>query len=288
MFKEKVQAYYRLTKPGIIRGNAITAIAGFLLASELGVNIGLFVAMLVGISFIIASACVVNNYLDRGLDVKMERTKKRALVEGTIQTDHAIIYAIVLGLIGFISLSFTNFLTICLALTGYFFYVVIYGIAKRRSVHGTLVGSISGAIPIVVGYCAVTNSFDPGAWILFMIMVFWQMPHFYAIAMFRIKDYKAANIPVLPIKSGVQITKMSILAYILAFTVATFLLTLFGYTGYVYLLVMAIVSIMWLRLALQNFEKEEGSSRWARKMFGFSLTVLLVFSIMISIEVFLP
>ena len=163
----------------------------------------------------------------------------------------------------------------------------MYGAAKRRSVHGTLVGSVSGAIPVVVGYCAVTGAFDVGALLLFAILVAWQMPHFYAIAIFRKSDYAAANIPVLPVVAGVHAAKMQMLAYIGAFMVANILLTLLGYTGNIFLAVMVVVSLLWLRLALRGLPATN-DERWAKQLFRFSLIVILIFSLMIAINSLLP
>lgn len=281
------KTYYQLTKPGIIRGNAITAIGGFLLASRGTFHLETFLGMLLGISLVIASACVVNNYIDRSIDAKMQRTKKRALVTGTVTVKNALVYASLLGFLGLVCLSFTNLLTISLAIIGYIFYVVIYGYAKRRSSLGTVVGSVSGAIPIVVGYCAVTNAFDFGAILLFLIMVMWQMPHFYAISIYRRQEYKAAGIPVLSLTKGVQTTKIYILLYIIGFSFVSMLLTVFGYTGYIYLLVMLCLSLYWLRMAMLGFRTKD-DDKWARKVFGFSLIVLLIFSVLISVEVWLP
>lgn len=287
MTTSKFKTYYYLTKPGIIRGNAITAIGGFLLASRGDFNLAIFVPMLVGISLVIASACVVNNYIDRGLDAKMQRTRKRALVAGTVSNEHALIYATLLGFIGLVSLSFTNLLTFSLAIIGYIFYVVIYGYTKRRSSLGTVVGSVSGSIAIVVGYCSVTNAFDFGAILLFLIMVTWQMPHFYAISIYRRSDYRAAGIPVLSITRGIQTTKVYILLYIIAFSLVAMALSLFRYTGYIYLLVMLCLSLYWLRMAMLGFSTKD-DIKWAKKIFGFSLIVLFVFSLLISVEVWLP
>jgi len=282
------KTYYRLTKPGIVYGNSLAAIGGFLLASKGNIDLGLFVAMLVGISFIIASACVANNYIDRGIDAKMKRTKNRALVTGAVSGTQAITYAIILGLIGVLSLGlFTNLLTTAIALIGYFFYVVMYGIAKRRSVHGTVVGSIAGAVPPVVGYCAVSGRFDVGALLLFLVLVCWQIPHFYAIAIYRMKEYAAASIPVLPLKRGMRNTKLHMLFYIVAFIVTTILLSVFGYTGYTYLLVVVAFGLVWLGLCMKGFSATD-DIHWARKMFGFSLLVLLTFCGMISLNAMLP
>src|SRR5579872_5052193 len=119
MFKK----YLLLTKPGIIMGNVITAIGGFALASRGKIDFSLLIAALVGLSFIIASACVYSNYFDRKIDEKMARTKNRALVRGTISTRNALLFAFILAISGILTLaSFTNFLTLWMALTGFVFY----------------------------------------------------------------------------------------------------------------------------------------------------------------------
>ena len=284
MFK----AYYQLTKPGIVYGNAIAAIAGFFLAARGHFNPLLFLAMLIGICLVIASGCVFNNYIDRGLDAKMERTKKRALVAKTISNRNALIYGTVLGLIGLITLLlYTNLLTTFLALLGLFFYVVVYGIGKRRSIYGTLIGSISGSIPLVVGYCSVSNNFDLGALLLFLILAFWQMPHFYAIAMYRLHDYEEAGLPVLPAIKGMETTKKHILFYIIGFIVSSLLLTAFKYTGYTYAIVMTLVGLYWLWLGIKG-GKAKDTTKWAKGVFRFSLIVLLVFCGMLAINSLLP
>jgi len=281
--------YYTLTKPGIIYGNALTTAAGFLFAARGHASPVLFLATLLGISLVIASACVFNNYIDRDIDHKMARTKNRALVSGDISVRNALTYGVILGLAGFAVLTFhTNLATALLAFIGFFFYVVMYSIWKRRSVHGTLVGTISGAMPIAVGYVAVTGRFDTGAFILFMIMVVWQMPHFYAIAIYRLEDYRHAGIPVLPVKKGIPATKSQMLSYILAFLAAASALTIYGYAGYTYFVVMLVVSLMWLRKAIAGFKKHNDDARWARGLFGFSLVVLMTLSVMLSLNVWLP
>ena len=284
MFK----TYYSLTKPGIIYGNVLTAAAGFLLAAKGHVDLWLLVATLIGTSLVIATACVSNNYIDRGIDKKMARTKKRALVQGTVPAHSAIMFAALLGVVGFLVLIlFTNMLVVGVGLVAFIDYVVLYGIAKRRSVHGTIVGSISGAAPVVAGYVAVTNRLDLGALIVFLILVLWQMPHFYAIALYRLKDYAAAGIPVLPREKGSKVTKLEILLYIAAFTVACALLTVFGYAGWTYLAVVIALGLLWLWLGLQGF-KTTSNEQWARKVFLFSLIVILLLSLMLAVGPLLP
>ena len=280
-----MKTYYNLTKPGIIYGNAITATAGFFLASQGQIDWQLLLAALVGLSLIIASGCVFNNLFDRDIDSRMERTKNRALAKGSISKQSAIIYAITLGLVGtLVLMNYTNFLTTLVALTGLFIYVGLYSPLKRHSIHATLVGSLAGATPPVVGYCAVTNQFDLGAIILFLILVAWQMPHFYVIAIRRLDEYRAASIPVLPIKKGVQVTKIYIVIYIISYIIITSLLTVFGFTGVTFLAVTVFLGLTWLRFAIQGFRTPTNDQQWASKMFRFSLVVLTILSLTIVID----
>ncbi len=182
-----LKKYYYLTKPGIIYGNALTVVAGFLLASKGNVNLLTLVTTVIGVSLVIGSGCVFNNYIDRDIDRVMSRTEKRALVLGHIPTINAMVFGAVLGVVGFALLGiFSSNLVVLIGLIGYIDYIVLYGISKRKSVHGTLIGSVSGATPIVAGYCAVTGRIDSAAIILFFVLATWQMPLFYAIAMYRI------------------------------------------------------------------------------------------------------
>lgn len=285
---DKIRIYYNLTKPGIIMGNAITNIAGFALASEGDINPGLFAATVTGLSGIIASACVFNNYIDRDIDRKMERTKSRGLVTGMVSGSHALVFASVLGVIGTIVLArYTNLLALSIALAGFFIYVVLYGFWKRRSSLGTVIGAVSGAIPPVVGYTAVSNRLDGGAILLFLILMLWQMPHFFAIALYRFKDYKAAGIPVLPVKKGVGITRRNLVLYVGAFLIVAPLLTVFGYTGFVYGTTAVLLGGIWLWLGLQGFRRQD-EVEWARKMFRWSLAVIMILCIVISIDPLLP
>ena len=283
-----IKKYYQLTKPGIIYGNVMTAAAGFLLASKWHVDVRLFLATIVGTSLVIAAACVTNNYIDRGIDIKMARTKKRALVSGSIAPKNAIAFAVILGLLGFLVLiAYSTLQVAAIGAAALVDYVLLYGVAKRRSVHGTLVGSFAGAAPILAGYVAARGHFDSGALVVFLILLLWQMPHFYAIASYRFNDYKAAGLPVLPVKSGVRAAKRQILAYIAAFIIATTLLTVLGYTGYIYLFVMTAIGLLWFRYGLRGF-KTADDKLWSRKMFLISLVVILVVSIMMPLGAILP
>jgi heme o synthase len=274
---------YMLTKPGIIYGNAITAIAGFLLASHWHVRPVLFVATILGTCLVIASACVINNYIDRGIDKKMARTQKRPLVTGKVGGTWALAYGALLGIAGFTALIlFTNALVILIGLVAYIDYIVLYGISKRASVHGTLVGSVAGASPPVAGYCAVTGHFDGGALIIFLIMVCWQMVHFYAIAIRRANDYKAAGIPVLPLVKGIRATKVQMISYTAAFIAFAISLSVFGYANIAFAIIVSGLGLVWLYKGLTSFTIQD-NVKWANGMFGYSLLVLLCFSFALSI-----
>lgn len=284
-----IKTYYSLTKPGVLYGNALTAAAGFLLASRGSINLWLFVTLCVGITLVIASACVLNNYLDQDIDSKMARTKTRALVRGDIEGWKAVVFSAVLGVLGLIVLLLcTNLLVVAIGIAGFVDYVVLYGmLSKRLSIHGTLVGSISGAAPILAGYCAVTGVLDLGAVIVFAILFLWQMPEFYSIAIYRLKEYKAAHIPVMSVIKGVKNTKVQIVVYTFLFVVASLALTIFGYAGYSYFVVMAALGLYWLGLGVRGLNAKDDDA-WARKMFRFSLVILLVFCAMISVDAWLP
>jgi protoheme IX farnesyltransferase len=291
--------YYQLAKPGIIYGNVLTTVAAFLFAWRWHFSTRALVAHFfflfsttnLGIALVIGSACVFNNYLDRNIDKNMMRTKNRALATGKISVQAALIYGTILGIIGLALLyEYVNVLTALIALFGFISYVVIYGIAKRESHWGAVVGSVPGAVPIVVGYTAVTNRLDLAALILFVVLVAWQMPHFYAIAMYRLEEYTSAGIPVLPAKKGMHVTKVHILCYTIAFVLATALLTVFRFTGFLYLAVILIIGCMWLSRAIKGFRSNtnESDAKWARKFFLFSLITLLTFCVALSVGAVLP
>ena len=281
-----IKKFFSVTKPGIIFGNAITVAGGFCLGAKGGAShLGLFLVTLLGISLIIASGCVYNNYIDRDIDRMMERTKNRVLVKGLISGPIALLYATILGIAGTLILFvFTNNITVITALVGLFVYVTVYSLwFKRNSIYGTIIGSISGAVPPVVGYCAVTNRFDLGAIILFLILSLWQMPHSFAIAIYRLKDYSAASIAILPVKKGIYFTKLNMLVYTIAFFIATLSLTLCAYTGWFYFTIMAIAGMLWIRLAYKGFSAYD-DRKWARKMFVYSIIIIMILSIMMSVD----
>lgn len=280
-----LKRYLLVTKPGIIFGNLISVVGGFFLASKGSLELDIFLATLVGVSLVIASGCVFNNYIDRDIDCLMERTRNRVLVQGLIGPRTTLVYATALGVTGVALLYWVNPLSAALGGLGFVVYVGLYTLwLKRRSVYGTLVGSLSGATPPVIGYCAVSNEFDAGALILLLIFSLWQMPHSYAIAIFRLKDYQAAAIPVLPVKRGIALTKSHMFRYILAFALATVMLTFSGHAGLFYFTVATLVSLIWLGMAWKGFQVTDDRV-WARQLFIFSIVAISSLSLMMSVDV---
>ena len=287
--EKRSKSYLQLIKPGITLSNTITGIAGFFLAASIvPFSFTVLVGVVIGIAAIIASACVFNNVLDRNIDKHMKRTKKRDIASGVISVPKALIFASVLGLIGFSAiLVLTNFLTFILGVVAFVWYIVVYGYAKRTTAFSTLVGGVSGALPPAAGYTALTGRIDEAAIILFVILFFWQMPHFYAIAMFRRDDYKQAKLPIWSVKYGMQSAKKQIFIFTVIYAIAAGLLYVFDYTHITYLVISSALSAYWLYQGIVNYKKLD-DEKWARKMFGVSLLIMLSMSLLIAVGGFLP
>ena len=283
---ELAKHYLKVTKPGIVAGNLVSVAGGFFLPARCDIDWKLFLATVVGLSLVVASGCVINNCIDRDIDAKMQRTRNRATVTGAICTRRVFLFGVLLGVLGFVLLLlFTNPLALSFAVFGFVVYIGLYSLyMKRRSVYGTLLGSLSGAVPPVVGYCAVLGRFDSGAAILLALFSLWQMPHSYAIAIFRYQDYLAANIPVLPVTQGIVRAKLHITLYIALFAVAAVLLPLSGYTGVAFVAVACTTSCWWLAMALRGYHQNIDINVWARQIFGFSIVTITALSISMALD----
>ena len=182
-------------------------------------------------------------------------------------------------------IAYTTQVAVLFAAFGYFIYVGVYSLyMKRNSVYGTFIGSLSGAVPPVVGYCAVSGQFDIGALILLVMFSLWQMPHSYAIAIFRFKDYQAANIPVLPVAQGIDKAKRHIVLYIAIYTLVVMLLPINGYTGAAFMAVACTTSFWWLLMALRGYRRNIDVSGWARQVFAFSIVNITALSIAMAVD----
>lgn len=287
--EKRSRSYLQLIKPGITLSNTLTGIAGFFLAaSVVKFSLSALIGATFGIALIIASACVFNNVLDRDIDKRMKRTAKRDVASGVISVSKALVFASVLGFSGFLVILFlTNVLTFVLGMIAFVWYVAVYGYAKRTTVYSTLIGGVAGALPPVAGYTALVGKIDAAAIILFLILFFWQMPHFYAIAMFRRTDYSSAKLPVWSVVYGMKSAQRQLLIFMIIYAVVAGLLYVFGYTGIVYLILSTALSAYWVYQGISLYSKVN-EEKWARKMFGISLLILLAMCLLIAIGGYLP
>ena len=278
-----LKKYLFLTKPGILFGNFITTLGGFFLAAQGSIDILLLLLTLIGTTLVVASGCVVNNVIDQDIDTKMQRTQNRALVKKTISPTVALVYAFVLGVMGFSILWFgVNGYAFLFAMIGFIVYVGFYSLwTKRTSIHQTVIGSISGASPPVIGYTAVTHQFDVAALLLFLAYGLWQMPHSWAIAIYRFDDYKNAGIPILPVARSIYRTKIECVIYILLFAAVLNGLYCFGYTNVFFLITFNALTAYWFYLSIIGF-KAENDQLWAKRFFLYSVILITLLSLSFS------
>jgi heme o synthase len=279
MYKRSTRQLWALAvKTGIIKSNLVPMLAGLMLAlytynlSFVSHIIDIVLAI-AGTAAVIAAAGTFNNIYDRDIDQIMPRTKTRPSVTGEISVKTLLIAAIVLLIVGVVLLYFTTPLAALLGLLGVFFYVVPYTMwTKRKTIWNTEVGSISGAMPPLIGWAAVApDIWHPACWALFAIMVIWQMPHFYAIAIRKQDDYAAAEIPMLPVVKGERRTYIQTNVYLILLMASS---VLFYPLSLGLTLVSFILSAIWLGMSIVGYHKKEGK-KWANKMFVFSLVHMI-------------
>lgn len=277
--RSKRQLWALAVKTGIIQSNLVPMLAGFMLALYT-YNLSFkshmleFVLAIVGTAAVIAAAGVFNNIYDRDIDEIMPRTKMRPTVTGEIPVKNLFIAGFIFLVAGLLLLYWTTPLAALLGFLGVFFYVVPYTMwTKRRTIWNTEVGSISGAMPPLIGWAAVgPDIWHPACWALFAIMVIWQMPHFYAIAIRKQDDYAKANIPMLPVAKGERRTYIQSNFYLILLMASSFLF----YNLSIGLTLMSFVlSAIWLGMSIIGYHKREGK-KWANKMFVFSLIHMIV------------
>lgn len=279
--------YLGLTKPGIIFGNLVSVAGGLFLGSRGQPNWLTFAATVAGITLVIGGACALNNFIDQDIDALMLRTRNRPLVQGRIPAAHALILGLLLAIFGLSLLAlFTNMLATLITFAGFLVYVVLYSMWLKRSPHGTWVGSLSGAVPPLAGYCAASGQLDTAGLILFAIYAFWQFPHAYAIAILHLQDYARASIPVLPVVRGVARVKRDMPVYVAVFTLCALLLFFTHNTGISYLAVMLFLGLAWIRSTWRD-RKCADDRRWAKKSFGYSIVMVMAMSLMMSVD-FIP
>lgn len=266
-------------KTGIIKSNLIPMIAGMTL-SLYTYNIHIWskvpeiIFALIGTACVIGAAGAFNNLYDRDIDSIMERTKKRPTVTGLIKPQSVLWLGIIMAIAGIGVLALATPLAALLGFLGIFFYVVPYTIwSKRRTIYNTEIGSISGAIPPLIGWAAINPDITHPVIIgLFVVSIIWQMPHFYAIAIRKHEEYKAANVPMLPVVKGVTRTYHQTNFYLIILFLISFL---FGTLSLGLMLVALLLSSIWIILSIYGY-KNIDSEKWAKWMFLYSLIYMTV------------
>jgi heme o synthase len=268
-----------LLKIGIINSNVMTAFAGFWLALyyngySFTDNWDIFLFTMVGTALVIAGGCVLNNYFDRDIDPAMTRTKTRATVTGSIPLSYILLLGISFSILGVLLLLLTTVQAAIYGALGWFFYFVLYTVwSKRRYTINTAIGSLSGAMPPLIGWAAVDANLHMAAIIMFLVMFIWQTPHFLALAMKKCDEYKAAGIPMLPVVYGFSITKRQMVVYVACLLPLPFYLFSLGN---VFLVLASLLNIGWLVLAVRGFFIKD-DLKWAHSMFMYSLFYLTIF-----------
>jgi protoheme IX farnesyltransferase len=265
-------------KIGIVNSNLITTFTGLWLAlyftnNRFLENLDIVFFTLLGSSLIIAGSCSINNYIDRDIDHLMERTKERPTVTGHFNPSKVLILGLFLVVVGTLLLALTTWTAMVIGIIGVFSYVVLYTLwSKRQYVSNTIVGSVSGAVPPLIGWAAVDGNLDMTAWALFIIMFAWQPPHFYALAMRRVEEYRAAGVPMLPVVKGFKTTKNHINLWVIVLLPLPFLLTSLGAA---FVVLASILNIGWLVIGLYGYKMKD-DIKWAKLMFVYSLQYLTI------------
>lgn len=273
-----VKDFLALIKIGIINSNIITAFTGIWLALFYN-GLGFFdhldkvILAIIGTWLVIAGSCALNNYIDRDIDGKMDRTKSRPTVNGHFSSNFALTIGLLFVTLGELFLFQTTVTAGLIGAFGSFIYVVLYSLwSKRRYTLNTVIGSFSGAVPPLIGWAAIDGNLHIVSWVLFLIMFLWQPPHFLVLAMRRTDDYRDAGIPMLPVVYGFQVTKRQIMIWIFCLLPLPFYLLSLGIP---FVILATILNIGWIVLGLTGYKKQD-DMKWATKMFVYSLNYLTI------------
>jgi heme o synthase len=277
----KVGAYIALTKPRIIELLLITTVPTMVLAEHGLPAIGLIVATVVGGTLAAGGANAMNMYVDRDIDRLMPRTQGRPLVTGAVTPRAALTFAVGLEVAAVIELAvLVNFLSAVLALSAALFYVFVYTIwLKRTSTSNIVIGGAAGAVPVLVGWAAVTGSLGWAPLVLFLMVFLWTPPHFWALAIKYADDYRAAGVPMLPTVAPLETTSRKMLAYTVALWAATLVLVPVADLGWIYVIAALVLGAMFTSgcLALRH----DPTPRNSMRVFSFSISyVTLLFGAM--------
>ena len=278
-----IKPYIEISKPRVVLLMIFTSLIGMLLANPININFLLLIIANVGIALMAFSAGAINQLVDQKVDRIMERTKKRPLPSGELKEINVIIYSIVIGFIGFVTLFFyvnqlTAYLTFA-SLVGYAFIYTMY--LKRATPQNIVIGGAAGATPPLLGWTAITGSVDYMAIIMFLIIFMWTPPHFWALALAKKDEYAAAKIPMLPVTHGDNFTRIHITLYTLMMSVCSFLPFLIGFSGKFYLFGSIVLNLFFLYLTISM--QISKSNNLSFKIFNYSIIYLsALFGFMIA------
>ena len=273
-----LKSYYQLCKPNVVYMMLICAFVGMLLAEQTVSSYSYLFIALTGIALCAASAAAINQVVDREADASMTRTDQRPLPKGDLSVMHASIFAFVIGLLGALILYFcVNVLTMILtigSLIGYAFIYTVY--LKRATPQNIVIGGLAGAAPPLLGWSSVSNTIDPYALLLVLIIFVWTPPHFWALAIYRKDEYAKESIPMMPVTHGVAFTKLQIVLY----TIILFIVSVLPYvvlmSGVIYLVSALMLSTLFLYYSINLFYSDDDQD--AMKTFQFSIYyIFLIF-----------
>ncbi len=283
----QLSAYVALTKPRIIELLLVTTIPTMVLAEGGWPATSLMVVTLIGGTLAAGGANAINMYVDRDIDRLMLRTQNRPLVTGVVTPAAALVFAISLEICAFAVLAVgANLLAACLALSATLFYVFVYSIwLKRTSKHNIVIGGAAGAVPVLVGWAAVTSSLSWTPVILFSVIFFWTPPHFWALAIRHADDYRAAGVPMLPVVATLQETVRSMVTYSVILVLTTIVLIPVAGMGWVYAITAIVIGAAFL-IATFRLGRDPSEAR-SMRLFSFSISYVTVLFLAITLDVLL-
>lgn len=282
-------AYLELCKPRVVALMLLSAVVGMLLASPAALpDWQLLIAGLVGIGLTAAAGAAVNHLVDRRYDEVMKRTHNRPIPQGQVPPQRAAVFAGILALLGALVLwRWVNLLTLYLSLAAMLGYALVYTVfLKHATPQNIVIGGLSGALPPLLGWVAVSGQLDPQAWLLVLIIFAWTPPHFWALAIHRQADYANAKIPMLPVTHGIPFTKLCIVLYTILMLLATYLPHLIGMSHGIYLLGVSILNIRFLIWSLRL--KRTDDPKIAMQTFRFSITYLMGVFLLLLVDHYVP
>ena len=281
-----VGGYIALTKPRIIELLLITTVPTMVVAENGWPGLGLVLVTLIGGSLAAGGANAINMYIDRDIDALMERTKTRPLVTGLIAPRNALVFAVSLEVLAFAVLwAGANLLSGLLALSATFFYVFVYSLwLKRTSKQNIVIGGAAGAVPVLVGWAAVTNSLTWTPWLLFLLIFLWTPPHFWALAIKHREDYQAAGVPMLPVVESKSKVIASMVGYTIALVACSLAVIPVAGMGWVYGVTAVVLgaAFLWGTIALSRADSPSASMR----LFSFSITYISVLFMALTVDIF--